>query len=123
MRGASPRGRRLLLAAAVIALVLALALPASAATVVKLTSVNRYKPGSVQIAKGGSIKWKNVSNKKHNIVAYGSTWNYKKTLLAGEAVQRRFTSKGRFKYRCTVGSHSNLSGGQCTGMCGVIKVG
>ena len=58
MRGASPRGRRLLLAAAVIALVLALALPASAATVVKLTSVNRYKPGSVQIAKGGSIKWK-----------------------------------------------------------------
>ena len=123
MRGASPRGRRLLLAAAVIALVLALALPASAATVVKLTSVNRYKPGSVQIAKGGTIKWKNVSNKKHNIVAYSSNWNYKHTLLAGQAVTRRFASKGTFKYRCTVQNHSNLSGGNCSGMCGVIKVG
>ncbi|MEX0755015.1 MAG: hypothetical protein WD206_01220 [Actinomycetota bacterium] len=122
MRGASPRVRRLALVAAVVAVVLALALPASAATVVKLTNTNRYKPGTAQIAKGGRIKWNNVSSRKHNVVAYGG-WSYKTTLPSGDTAVRRFTTKGTFKYRCTIGTHSNLSGGNCTGMCGTIKVG
>ena len=121
MRG-SPRVRRLLLAVAVTVFVGALALPASAATVVKTTSTNRYNPGSVQINRGGRITWKNVSNKRHNITAYGG-WSYKLTLNAGQSGGRRFASNGTFKYRCTISGHSQLSGGNCTGMCGVIKVG
>lgn len=121
MRG-SPRVRRLLLAVAVTVFVVALALPASAATVVKMTNTNRFKPKTVEINRGGRITWKNISNRRHNVSAYGG-WSYKLTLNAGQSGGRRFQSNGVFKYRCTIGSHSQLSGGNCTGMCGVIKVG
>ena len=91
---------------------------------VKATDGLVFKPAVKKIHKGDKVVWKNVSGLAHTITAYkgGTKWSFDKALGPGEKVTRKFTEKGTYTFRCTVRGHSFVSGGDCGGMCGKIKV-
>lgn len=65
------------------------------------------------------MRWRGVSS-FHDVVAYGSNWQFNEGLPAGSAVERRFRLTGTFLFRCTY--HSTLIGHSCRGMCGSVQV-
>ncbi|MGH2729783.1 MAG: cupredoxin domain-containing protein [Actinomycetota bacterium] len=87
-----------------------------------------WHPKSREISKGDKIVWKNTTNTQHKVVAYGDNWSKDSTIAAnGGKTSKRFKKTGTFKFRCTIGegtpsAHSELSGGQCEGMCGKVRV-
>jgi plastocyanin len=106
--------------AAVTAVILASALPASAAVLVVGKCDNRWHPSKVVITKGTTVKWK-AGCHSHTVTAYSKNWSKNVTLSQGQTTRKTFNSKGTFKYRCRF--HSTLTNGVCAGMCGKVVVG
>jgi plastocyanin len=109
-------------AAALVAVVLVcveLAAPAVAGPRVIKGLSTRWSPASVTIERGTVVRWKGVSA-IHNVYSYGSNWSFAESLPVGGSVRRRFTRRGTFRFYCTI--HASLSGSQCTGMCGTVRV-
>jgi plastocyanin len=83
-----------------------------------------YEPKTAHVTKGRVVKWKNFGSSTHKVIFYkkpkGSGVR-SFTLAPDEAKKRKMRKIGRYKYRCTVGNHSSLSDGQCSGMCGVVR--
>jgi predicted lipoprotein with Yx(FWY)xxD motif len=79
-----------------------------------------WSPKVTRIARGTTIRWKAVSN-SHTVTAYGGHWLFNRSLPHDSSVQRRFTARGVFLFRCRI--HSQLVNGDCQGMCGKIVVG
>ena len=52
--------------------------------------------------------------------AYGGNWTFSERINAGETVSHRFRRTGTFRFFCSI--HGNVSGGDCTGMCGRVRV-
>jgi plastocyanin len=123
MSSGSPRRRILVLTLALaMALALALAGTASARQVVR-TMNNFYSPKSPSVSTGEKVVWKNPSNRDHTVSAYGGNWSKDVRLDPGDRTSMTFNQAGTYKFRCMILGHSNLSGGQCSGMCGRIRVG
>jgi plastocyanin len=80
-----------------------------------------WKPATKKISKGDKVVWKNPTSADHTVTAYGGGWNKDARFSPGESVRAKFGSKGTYLYRCKL--HSTLSNGDCSGMCGKIKVG
>jgi plastocyanin len=93
---------------------------AFAATYVVRARPHSWDPAVRRIPKGNRISWRNPTARRHDVRAYGGNWTYRVVLQPGERASRRFGRRGVYKYRCTF--HSALSGGTCSGMCGVIRV-
>ena len=116
----SRRLRALGIVAMAVAMFLALTVPSLGDTyVTKATDNETFKPKTQHIVKGDKVKWKNVSNRDHNVRGYGG-WDYRHGLREGTAFTKQFNKRGTFKYRCSL--HSDLSGGVCSGMCGKVLV-
>jgi len=81
-----------------------------------------WKPTSRSIGKGDRIVWKNPTNCKHTVTAYGGNWNKDTTLGSGEKTRKKFRKTGQFKFRCMTPGHSVIEGGDCQGMCGKVTV-
>jgi plastocyanin len=87
-----------------------------------------WHPTKRTITTGDKIVWKNTTNTQHKVVAYGGNWSKDSTIAAnGGKTSKTFGKTGTFKFRCTIGegsssAHSEVSGGQCEGMCGKVKV-
>ncbi len=81
-----------------------------------------WSPASRDITRDDRIVWKNPVSRSqpHTVTAYGGNWSKNVTLFPGDATAKTFRSTGTYKFRCTF--HSTLSGGQCSRMCGVIRV-
>ncbi len=82
----------------------------------------RWRPGTRHINKGDRVVWKNPTDKRHTVTAYGRKWRKDTGLSPGERTAKKFRRKGRFKFRCTVRGHSALNDGRCVGMCGKVVV-
>lgn len=87
----------------------------------------RWDPNFVKFKKGNRVVWKNPTNITHVVKAYKGPWSKDTSIPPGEQTSKRFRKAGRYKFRCTVGSgtaaaHSSLQDGQCSGMCGTIRV-
>jgi plastocyanin len=81
----------------------------------------RYDPEVKRIHRRDRINFKNPEDQvTHTVTAYGGNWFYDKTLSGGENAIKRFRRRGRFKFRCRF--HSDLKQGECSGMCGRIRV-
>ena len=78
-----------------------------------------WNPNHVTINAGQTVKWRATSG-NHTIHSYGGNWSFSRTLNSGTSRTRTFNSTGTFKFYCTI--HGNVSGGQCTGMCGKVRV-
>jgi plastocyanin len=79
-----------------------------------------WDPSVRRIHRNDRIRWVNNQGNNHNIRAYGGNWRYRKSLGPGTTRSRRFRRRGTFKFRCAI--HSSISSGQCSGMCGRIRV-
>lgn len=82
----------------------------------------RWDPASRTISPGDRIVWKNPTGKRHTVTAYGGGWGKSTTIDPGERTSQRFSSRGTYKFRCTVQGHSTISDGRCIGMCGKVVV-
>jgi plastocyanin len=87
----------------------------------------RWEPTVRRIAKRDRIVWKNPTGTSHTVTAYGGRWSKNTLLSPGEKTAKRFRRPGVYKFRCTINAgtpaaHSTLQGGQCSGMCGRVRV-
>jgi plastocyanin len=73
-----------------------------------------------RIHRNDRIRWVNNQGTNHNIRSYGGNWRYRRSLGPGTRRSKRFRRRGNFKFRCSI--HSSLSNGQCSGMCGRVRV-
>ena len=78
-----------------------------------------WQPKTRSVVDGTTIRWKAVDG-SHNIQSRGSNWSFFRSLPQGTSVSRAFNQTGTFRYYCTI--HGNVSGGNCSGMCGRIVV-
>jgi plastocyanin len=95
----------------------ATAIPASGATV--RGSGTRWRPASVDIDRGDRVRWRAVSA-THTVRAYGGNWTFSERLSAGESASRRFRQRGTYRFFCSI--HGDVIAGNCTGMCGRVRV-
>ena len=82
----------------------------------------RWQPGFRHIVRGDRVVWKNPTDSRHRVVAYGGNWNKNTTLAPGERTRKRFRRRGVYRYRCTIPGHSTRTSDGCEGMCGTIHV-
>jgi plastocyanin len=82
----------------------------------------RWEPTVRRIAKRDRIVWKNPTGTSHTVTAYGGRWSKNTLLSPGEKTAKRFRRAGVYKFRCTIAGHSSLQSGQCSGMCGRVRV-
>ena len=89
---------------------------------VKATDGNSWRPGHTYIGRGDTVKWSNLSPRKHNIASMNSytDWRFFKKLPRNESRSKTFTRRGTFAYRCKI--HSTVNNGDCDGMCGLVHV-
>lgn len=98
-------------------LTIAAAAPAAAVTI--RGSGTRWTPATVNINRGDRVRWRAVSG-HHTVTAYGGNWSYNQQLHMGSSVSRRFSMSGTFRFYCR--RHGSVSGGNCSGMCGKVRV-
>ena len=123
------KGRRVMVAVAlVVGLVSAMFATGVVAAPFKVTVGGNgftYSPKTAHVNKGRRVKWTNASGSQAHTVTF-----YKKpkgakiksfSLSAGESKKRKITKVGVYKYRCMIATHSSLSNGKCTGMCGKVR--
>ena len=91
--------------------------PATAVTI--RGSGTQWSPARVSIDRGDRVRWRAVSG-THTVRAYGGNWTFSERINAGESVSRRFRRAGTYRFFCSI--HGNVSGGDCTGMCGRVRV-
>ena len=77
---------------------------------VRATNDNRWRPRHTYITRGDYVRWRNPTNRFHDVRATnrGKNWSYHKNLPPGTSVRRKFRGTGDFHYRCTV--HSGMTG-------------
>ena len=105
--------------AAVLAAGVTIAAMTPAAAVTIRGSGSQWSPARVSIARGDRVRWRAVSG-THTVRAYGGNWTFSERINAGESVSHRFRRTGTFRFFCSI--HGNVSGGDCTGMCGRVRV-
>jgi plastocyanin len=112
------RIRRLGVVAVLVAgVTVAAAAPSSAVTI--RGSGNRWRPARVDIDRGDRVRWRAVSG-THIVRAYGGNWTFSERLSPGESTARRFRQRGTYRFFCSI--HGNVAGGDCSGMCGRVRV-
>ena len=107
------------LATLTVAVLLTVGAAAPVAAVTIRGEGTRWRPSSVDIARGDRVRWRAVLG-NHNVRAYGGNWTYFRVIGQGESVARRFRTRGTFRFFCTI--HGDVAAGQCTGMCGRVLV-
>lgn len=80
-----------------------------------------WKPSSRTISKGDKVVWKNPTSARHTVTSYGGGWKKDTKLATNGSTSFKFRKSGTYLFRCKL--HSTLSNGQCSGMCGSVKVG
>jgi plastocyanin len=66
-----------------------------------------FSPGSVTVAKGGTVTWVNNDGEAHSVVV-SSTSQRTPTLQKGKSARLSFKNAGSFSYVC--GIHSSMTG-------------
>jgi plastocyanin len=87
----------------------------------------RWEPSARRIVRGDRIVWSNPTGTSHTVTAYRGRWSKNTLIGPGERTARRFRRAGLYKFRCTINSgtpaaHSTVQDGQCSGMCGRVRV-
>ncbi len=64
-----------------------------------------FKPRTIEISRGTTVKWTNAGSVGHTVTGKGFDSG---TLRPGATFSRRFTKAGTFAYHCTI--HSSMKG-------------
>jgi plastocyanin len=68
---------------------------------------NRFRPRSITIPRGTSVRWVNRGNNPHTTTSNSGIWD-SGTLTSGERFTRRFGRRGTFRYHCEI--HPTMTG-------------
>jgi plastocyanin len=112
------------LAAAVVAGLFATGVVAAPFKVAVADGGFKYSPKTAHVNKGRNVKWTNEGSITHTVTFYKRPKGAKMSsfsLSPGAFKKRKVTKAGVYKYRCMVATHSSVSDGKCTGMCGKIR--
>lgn len=87
----------------------------------------QWEPSVRRIVRGDRIVWRNPTDVTHTVTAYRGRWSKDTRIEPGERTRKRFRRRGVYKFRCTIGdgtplAHSTLEDGDCSGMCGTVRV-
>ncbi|MGH2736926.1 MAG: Calx-beta domain-containing protein, partial [Actinomycetota bacterium] len=63
---------------------------------------HRWRPADIQVTRGDTVEWKNPTNRRHDVTAYGGGWGKRVQLGPGDRTQRRFRRRGVYSYRCLI---------------------
>ena len=84
----------------------------------------RWRPAHTYIGVGERVVWRNPTERRHDVTAYGGGWSLSRTLRPGDRASFVFDEVrdgGRpYLYRCVI--HSAIVDGRCVGMCGKVHV-
>jgi plastocyanin len=69
---------------------------------------NVFSPQTISIRRGDKIKWSNTGHRAHTTTSASQLWD--NTMAPGETFTYRFTSPGTFRYRCTIPTHTGMTG-------------
>ncbi|HEU4480441.1 MAG TPA: hypothetical protein VFS18_01025 [Actinomycetota bacterium] len=87
----------------------------------RATAGGAWDPDFRHVERGTKVIWKNPTDRRHTVTAYGRGWDKHKRLDPGERTKKTFRRNGVYKFRCKL--DSTLEDGVCSGMCGEVHVG
>ena len=87
-----------------LALILSLILAAPAAAATKSVKVrdNSFKPKTVTVAKGTTVKWNWVGNHSHNVTVTKGPVHFQSALKSSGSFKRKMRKRGTYKIICTI---------------------
>ncbi len=78
------------------------------ATVTAVSTTGGFRPSTVTIARGGTVRWRNADKMPHNVVSKGGGGISSPVLQAGQSYSKAFRQAGRFQYFCAL--HPDMRG-------------
>jgi plastocyanin len=112
--------KTLLAAVVVVVLLVALSTAAFAGAVIR-TDGQTWSPARIRVDRGTRVVWRATTG-SHNVWSYGGNWDFFQAISrSGDPTASKvFRRTGTFRFFCSL--HGNLAGGECTGMCGRVRV-
>jgi plastocyanin len=102
------RKRWLSAAVGAMAAVVLTAPPSAGATAVVRARDNVFRPRTIFIERGDSVRWVNRGDNAHTTTSVSGLWD--RTIDPGEATSRRFRRRGTFRYVCTFHESAGMVG-------------
>jgi len=93
--------RLALVAAAAIAVAIAIAIPSTAATTVKVDD-DVFRPGSVTVSKGTTVRWRWVGDDPHNVVVSKGPRHFRSGRKRSGTYSHKMTKRGTYRIVCTI---------------------
>jgi plastocyanin len=82
--------------------------PSLGATAVVRARDNVFRPRSIFIDRGDTVKWVNRGENPHTTTSVAGLWN--RSIAPGESASRRFRRRGTFRYVCTIHESAGMVG-------------
>ncbi|HEX2086979.1 MAG TPA: plastocyanin/azurin family copper-binding protein [Solirubrobacteraceae bacterium] len=87
--------------AAAISVAAALAIPAFAATTVRVDD-DVFRPGSLTVSKGTTVRWRWVGDDLHNVTVTRGPVKFKSATKRSGTFSKKMRRRGRYRIVCTV---------------------
>jgi plastocyanin len=94
--------KRLLLLVLAGGLIAALAVPAYAATRTVRVDDNVYKPKSLTVKRGDTVRWRWVGEAPHNVVVDRGPQRFRSKLQRRGTYSKKMTRRGSYRIVCTI---------------------
>ncbi|HEV2890338.1 MAG TPA: plastocyanin/azurin family copper-binding protein [Frankiaceae bacterium] len=93
--------KKLAVAAVAIATALAVAVPSNALTVVRVDD-DVFRPGSVTVRKGATVRWRWVGDDPHNVTVRRGPVRFHSSTKRTGTYTKRLRTRGTYRIVCTV---------------------
>ena len=94
--------------AAAIAVVVATAIPATAATIVRVGD-DFFRPGSLSVKKGTTVRWRWVGDSPHNVTVTRGPVKFRSSTKETGTFSRTMRRRGTYRIVCTVHSGMDMT--------------
>ena len=100
--------KKLAVAAVAIAAALAVAVPSNAVTVVRVGD-DFFRPGSVTVSKGATVRWRWVGDDPHNVTVRRGPVRFRSSTKSSGTYTKRLRRRGTYRLVCTVHPGMNMT--------------
>ncbi len=100
--------KKLAVPAAAVAVAAAFAIPSSAATTVRVDD-DVFRPASVSVKKGTTVRWRFVGDDPHNVTVTKGPVKFRSSNKRSGTFSRTMRRKGRYTIVCTIHSGMDMT--------------
>ena len=93
--------KKLAVAALAVATTAAVAIPSGAATTVRVDD-DVFRPGSVRVSKGATVRWRWVGDSPHNVTVTRGPVKFRSSTKRSGTFTRTMRRRGTYRIVCTV---------------------